>query len=389
MTYRRSPVRLILGTLLASAVAGHATAVELQRPSKIIQTPLNNLLIAEVGTVAAAPNSGRVSIVDRHGNRRTLIDGLPSAPTNAANTPSGPSGLYLVGRTLLVAIGEGNPTVAGPVPRTEVPNPAVSSPIFSSVLAVHFSAAVETKTTGVTLSLGDHHALKHGERLVRHDVKGRRITIELIVDFPDYISEPLPALAINVRHSHPYGVVADSDYLYVPDGGFNLVHKVDMETGDFAPLVSFPNTPNPRFPGFGPPTSENVPTSIRWDDEVLLVTVFNGFPFAAGQSQVMAVDPDTGASLPLITGLTSAIDVLPIRAGCVTVGYLTLEYSVDQLGGLPGRLQVYDAAGTAVEVLSTWLITPSSMAYDWKSGDITVAEISLGGLVVIPRSAGE
>ncbi len=384
MTCRYSVVCLILGFSLASALGGHVTAVELQRPSKILQTPLKNFLVAEVGTATAAPNSGRVSIIDRRGNRRTLIDGLPSAPTNAANTPSGPSGLYLDGRTLFVAIGEGNPTVSGPVPRTEIPNPAVASPIFSSVLAVHFSAVVELKTTGVTLSLSDHYALENGERLVRRDAKGGRVTIELIVDFPDYISEPLPSLAANVRHSHPYGVVADCDYLYVPDGGFNLVHKVDIATGIFAPLVSFPNTVNPLFPGFGPPTSENVPTSIRWDGDELLVTVLNGFPFAAGQSQVVAVDPDMGGSSPRIAGLTSAIDVLPLHADCSTVGYLTLEYSINQLGGLPGRLQLYDAAGTLVEVLSSSLVTPSSMSYDRKSGNITVTEISGGNLMVIP-----
>jgi hypothetical protein len=64
------------------------------------------------------------------------------------------------------------------------PNPA--SPLFSSVLAVQFSAAMEMRTTGVTLSLADHHALKAGQTLIRADAQPGRMTIELIADFSDY-----------------------------------------------------------------------------------------------------------------------------------------------------------------------------------------------------------
>lgn len=332
-----------LAVAAVSGFANPAAAVELQRPSKVVRTPAGNLLVAEVGTAAAPVNTGRVSIVDADGGRRTLIDGLPSAPKNAANTPSGPSGLFLRGRTLFVAIGEGNPTLAGPVPRTEVPNPAVASPIFSSVLAVHFSAKVEQKTTGVSLTLADHVALKAGDRLVREDAAGRRITIELVVDFADYVAEPVPALATNVRHSHPYGVAADADYLYVADGGYNLVHKVDIDTGLYATLVSLPPSPNPT--PVGPRTVENVPTSIRWDGDRLLVTVLSGFPFVPGLSEVRAVDPATGATSVVVAGLSSAIDVIPLTVDGDTVGYLTLEYSLAHLVGGPGRLMLVTAAG--------------------------------------------
>src|ERR1043166_9681859 len=46
-----------------------------------------NLFVSETGTPAL--NSGRISIVDSDGNRRTLLDGLPSA-INDVNEPSGP-----------------------------------------------------------------------------------------------------------------------------------------------------------------------------------------------------------------------------------------------------------------------------------------------------------
>jgi hypothetical protein len=363
-----------------AAGAARAADPDLQRPAKLALTPLGNLLVAEVGTAAAPANTGRVSIVSPNGHRRTLIDGLPSAPTNAANTPSGPSGLYLAGRTLYVVIGEGDPTLPGPLPRTEVPNPDVASPIFSSVLAVHFGAAVERFTTGVTLTLADHTALKNGAKLVRKDADGRKVTIELIVDFPDYLPEPLPTLAANVRHSHPYGVVADDDYLYVVDGGYNLVHKVEIATGEYETLVAFPVTPNPT--PFGPPVVENVPTSIRWDGDQLLVTLLSGFPFVPGLSQVRTIDPETGDDAALITGLSSAIDVLPLQVDGVTVGYLTLEYSQAHLAGGPGRLQLFTLLGSAV--LDDELTTPASMVYDRKSDSVIIASISTGELIVIP-----
>jgi hypothetical protein len=356
---------------------------DLQRPAKLVLTPLGNLLVAEAMSAEAPLNTGRISIVASDGNRRSLIEGLPSSPSSLGNEATGPSGLYLTGRTLYVVIGLGNPTIPGPRPRTEIPNPnGPASPIFSSVLAVHFSAATERFTTGVTLTLADHFALKDGERLVRTDSAGRKITIELIVDLPDYLPEPLPILQTNVRHSQPYGVVADDDFLYVVDGGFNCVFKAMIATGEFETLVAFPNTPNPLFGIIGPPVIENVPTSIRWDGDRLLVSILGGFPFPAGQSQIRAVDPDTGEDFQVIGGLTSAVDALPLRVFGITVAYLTLEYSLDFLTGGPGRLQLFTPFGAVV--LDDELPGAGSMVFDHKSFSVIVASINTGELTVIP-----
>src|SRR6185369_8598592 len=131
-----------------SAVETFATG--LVAPSKIIQTPLGNFLVAEGGP--EVPNNGRISIVDQQGHRRTLLEGLPSARTFVGDF-NGTTGVYLQGRTLFVLNGQGDVTLAGPVQGTERANPTPASPIFSSVLAVRFSAATEDTTTGITLTL--------------------------------------------------------------------------------------------------------------------------------------------------------------------------------------------------------------------------------------------
>src|SRR5690606_19394726 len=94
------------------------------------------LLVAEAGT--ASPNHGRVSLIDRDARRFTLIDGLPSALFLGRDV-SGPSGLLLGERRLYIAIGSGDTTVAGTGQGSEIPNPNVSSPLFSSVLLLEFA----------------------------------------------------------------------------------------------------------------------------------------------------------------------------------------------------------------------------------------------------------
>jgi hypothetical protein len=82
--------------------------------------------------------------------------------------------------------------VAATLRKSGIPNPNPASPIFSSVLAAHHSAAVEKNPTGVALDLADHYALRAGETVVRRDAHGRKITVESFVDFSDYVPETLP-----------------------------------------------------------------------------------------------------------------------------------------------------------------------------------------------------
>ena len=278
--------------------------------------------------------------------------------------------------------GQGDVTLRGPLPGTEMANPTPASPIFSSVLAVHFSESMEEKTTGVTLTLADHQALKAGQRLVRSDANGRKMMIELITDFADYAPEPRPNFADNVRHSHPYGVVGRGRQLYIVDAGLNSVRKVDVRRGTTESLASFAPTPNPRPPG--PGFLENVPTSIRWDGHDLLVTLLSGGPsFLPGYSTVQQVDPRTGEITPLIGGLSSAIDVTPLGSRCRDEGFLSLEHNLTFPTPGPGRIQSFSSATASPVVLADCLTTPTSMVLDRKGNRVVITELTTGRLVTL------
>ena len=349
----------------------------LQGPTKILQSPLGNLIVAETGP--AVENSGRVSIVGLDGTRRTLLAGLPSGE-NSIGDFAGTQGVFLHGRTLYVLNGEGDATLPGPFPGTELPNPSPASPIISSILAVHFSAATERNTTGFTLTLADHQALKDGATLRFGNGGGDKITVKLIADFPNFVADPLAAFPANVDHANPFGIVGIGNQLYVVDGGLNNLLQVDIATGNTSVLVTFPVIPNPL--PFGPPVMEAVPTSVREYNGQLLVTLFRGFPFAPGSADVVQVDPLTGTVTPFIDGLTAAIDVLPVKSKGHT-SFLTLEISVDFLNGVPGRLQRFATpAGPGVPI-SNCLIGPSNMVRDEKTGTLYITSIFTGQIIQI------
>lgn len=358
----------------------------LESPLGITQLNRNNLLVAETGT--GAPGSGRVTILGLDGTRRTLLAGLPSG-INDVNEPSGPAGMFLHGRTLYVLIGIGDTIKAGPIPGTAIPNPAgPSSPIFSSILAIHFGVIVERRTEGFTLSSADQQALADGALVRLSNGRGDRIIVELVANFPDYTPNPLPFFADNVRGSNPFALVGVGDQLYVTDGGQNAVWQVDANTGAFSALTIFPTIPNPFFnplpppPSIGGPVVEAVPTGITYSDGQLLVTLFRGFPFPPGASQVVAVDPLTGAQTPSITGLKSAIGVLPVTESGDT-DYLVLQH-VSNAGPFlegPGLLLRFATPGGAPTLIADCLNRPAAMTLDERTGTAYVAEL-VGGRVV-------
>ncbi len=359
---------MLLATAKASAQCTELIA-GLHEPLGSALTNRGNLLVSESGT--GAQGSGRISIVDPSGNRRTLLDGLPSAL------------IFMSGRTLYVAMGVGDVVIAGPCPGSDRPNPSgPSSPIFSSVLAIQFSATVERSTTGFTLTPADEQALADHQTVTLSNDSGQ-ITIRMVANFPDYVPFPIPCFPDNVQHSNPFQLVAVEDTLYVTDGGRNLAWAVNLLTESFSPLVAFPDIPNPLYPALGGPFLQAVPTGIAAFDDQLLVTLFRGAPFPTGVSTAEQIDPTTGGDTPLITGRTDAIGILPMKTRSAT-SYLVLQYaSAGPFFQGPGLVLRFDDPASPPMVIANCLTHPTSMTLNERTGKLYVTE-EAGRVVAIP-----
>ncbi len=378
------PAAALALSLTAVSVAGQCptstVATGLLAPTKII-TAGDGLLVAEAGI---GPNMGRISLVDPGtGQVRTLIAGLPSGFSPPNGDPSGPSGMALQGNTLFVTIGLGDAVVAGQHQGSQIPNPAPSSPLFSSVLALRLTRHGTTLNGGFTLTPADQATLKSTSSATLHNPDGDLMTINLIADFPDYVPEFFPDEPANVRQSNPFGVVAIENHLYVPDASTNTLRVVNLDTGSFQTLTSFAPLPNSLYP-VGFPVVEAVPNSIRQFGDGLLVTLLSGFPFPPGGAKVLAIDPATGNQTAFISGLTAAIDVAPAkRSGNQSV--LTLEFSADMSPRVPapGRLSIYRSPFTTPTVIADCLFTPTSMAIDKAGSFAYVTEIFAGKVIKV------
>jgi hypothetical protein len=338
----------------------------LRGPMKLVAMDDGNILVAEAGTGA---NTGRISIIDRDRRRFTIVDGLPSARFNG--DPTGPSGVLLVGRRLFITIGGGDVSLPGPVQGSEIPNPSPTSPLFSSILLVEFSDAATGLPLGFWLPPESHQRLAAGEGVYLTNVDGQTARISRFVDFPDYIAEPRPDVPNNIRPSNPFGLVGHAFRLDVNDASRNLVFSVDVATAQPRVLLHFPPVPNAATP-MGPPVVDAVPATIRGYGDWLLVSYLTGFPFAAGNASVQLVDRHDGTARPLITGLQTAIDLLPITRGAGL--FYVLEFSRQVTAGAPGRLLRIDALDRAPLVLADTLDAPTSLAIDPVTRDVLVTE---------------
>ncbi|MCK9539823.1 ScyD/ScyE family protein [Dokdonella sp.] len=351
----------------------------LRLPVSSLMTEQGHLLISESGN--GSPNSGRISIVDQSGQRRTLVRGLPSGPADVGD-PSGPAGLLMRGRVLFLAMGTGNSGIMGPRPGTTLANPAgPSSPIFASVLAMYFLPAAEIDATGFTITPADQQALAQGEFIKLTDGNGNAMWVHMVTKFPNFAPEPLPGIPDNIALSNPFGIAAQDTSYYVTDGGRNLVWRIDR--GEASEFVKFPNIPNPLFEHHvGGPFIQAVPTSIIGVHGKLLVTLFRGAPFATGVSTVEEIDASTGEDLPMLTGLTTAIDIIPSFGGVPPWLVLEMSASGPFFNG-PGTLLQFDDPAEPPTTLADCLEAPTSMTLDRGSGTLYVTERT-GKLVSVP-----
>jgi hypothetical protein len=377
MQIRTSIIAIALATAVATGFAQTVSvlATGLNSPIKIILTAEGNLLVSE-STVQL--NTGRVSIVDRGGSRRSLLEGLPSGPAYPGGAALGPAGLVLDGRTLYVSILEGNSLVAAVPGGPPLPNPnGPASPIFSSILKVRFSADVDRIQSLFNLSLDEQFVLADGLEVRLSNADGQTATVELLADFPDI---PLDLREIH-GHVTPFSIALDAarEFLYAADSGQNRVLKVNVNSGRTQTLVRFPRIPRvPALPGVT--EIDAVPTGIRFYGDQLLVTFLTGAPFAEGEAVVRTVNPVTGEVRPFINGLTTATDVLH-RSTAAADQFFVTEFRSILRPGEPGRLIQFDSPQG--RVIADQLMGPNGIAQDPATGDIFVTEFLAGRITQV------
>lgn len=364
----------LLLTMIAAAQTASTLTAGLKAPGKILYTDGGNLIVAEAGQ---GPNTGRISLVDRCGKRTTLIDGLPAGVSSEGST-SGPSGLALRGKTLFVSIGEGDALVAGDAPGMAKPNPnGPASPLLSSVLAVEFNTEIDRSAGGFTLTPSNHATLKSSTNFNLGNAQNELAAIKVLADFPDFAADPF----IGSRASNPFALALDGNQLFVADAGGNLIRKVNIETGAMDVLTGFAPLPNPL--PFGPPVSDAVPDGIRVFGDKLLVTFLTGFPFAAGRAEVRSVELATGKQATFIGGLTTAIDLLPVKTRLGADQFYVLEISSNLAQGAPGRLLRFDSQAATPVVIASGLIGAVGITRDNRSGDLFITETFTGRILQI------
>ena len=168
----------------------------------------------------------------------------------------------------------------------------------------------------------------------------------------------------------------ETDQLYVTDGGENKIWQIDLSTGSFKTLTQFPSDANPLYPGLGGPKEDAVPTGITYSEGRLLVALFRGVPFAPGTSGVEQVDPVTGGHKEFITGLTSAIDIKPIK-NLGSTNYLVLQFSsIGPFLGGPGLVLRFTSPNSPGVVVTNCLGAPTAMTLDEKTGTLYVTGLS-------------
>jgi hypothetical protein len=230
----------------------------------------------------------------------------------------------------------------------------------------------------------DHVRLADGFDVHLVNGSGERALVRVLADLRDiYPGNP----ANPVSASNPFGLLLLGNRFYLPDAGQNSLVRIDRETGRIQTIVHFPPVRNTA--PFGPPVSQPVPNGIRkLSDGSALVTLLSGFPFGPGAASVQKVDVSERTTTAFISGLTMAIDVLPL--GHAKGPFLVLEYASRFVppgpggpGGFmpPGRLLRFADRTSAPEVLSSALVSPTSMAFDDCTGELFVAEIQTGKII--------
>lgn len=386
---RLLPATLAFFTAIGYSQQSSVLVTGLNLPYKLVLTEAGNLLVSEGGT---GPNTGRISLVTRSGARTSLIEGMPSGQSNPDLTLIGPTGLALRGRTLYIAMSEGDSLRGGATPGSLILNPAgVSSPLFHSVLRARFDADVDsvretftlTKEHQQTIADGTAVTLENGSR--QHVMIDRFATFPVVTPDPNIVYRHSDPFALAVGPARPAGSPADGPAaLYLVDSGQNSIVRIDSDSGHSRVVARFPPTPNPTK--IGPPMVDAVPTGAVVVGSQILVSMLSGFPFVPGQARVMAVNLPSGRIDPWINLLTSATDIAVRVTPAGEYQYLVLGFSDNMTATppAPGRLMLYTTP--VGQVLVNNLAAPTGIAVDQATGEVFIAEFGAGRIskVTIP-----
>lgn len=184
---------------------------------------------------------------------------------------------------------------------------------------------------------------------------------------------------------NPFRFKLLGDLIYVVDAAQNSIERMTF-AGEKTTVFSFKRLmQTPEAMQSLSPTEfsgqsyevDAVPTGIAINGGRLHVSLFGGFPFAAGAGQIMSMSLDGSEAEIDVSGLNAPVD-LAITGGKI----LILEHGLfDQASGFrpqSGRLIAFDDMYGGREVIVDGLTRPVSMLVS-ESGEIVISE--LGGTI--------
>jgi hypothetical protein len=364
----RCPVAY-LGVVLTHCLLAQEFTSGLQLPQRLLFTPRGNLLVSEGGT--PQPNTGRVSVVDRQGNRRTLLSQLPTGLAHATN-PIGPTGMALDGRTLYLLIGEGD-IFLDRLPASYDFNPdGPSSPIFSSLLRIQFNRDIDDIQGEFAISAVDQWALIDGYDVNLRGQAGEQATVQLLTAFRQVHRNVLGGI-LRVRPSNPYAIVFDpaGRTLYVNDASAETISRIDPTTGRLLTLFRF--EPFIRSTPAGPTYVDTVPTGMCLSGGNLVIGNLTGGLFPEGEAALRLFNPNSRRMQMMAENFTMVSDIACSGAGPGSSKIAVAEFSLNLAAGAPtGRVRLYDSGTNTTRILGSGF-APTGLAIEPASGDVYVA----------------
>lgn len=228
------------------------------------------------------------------------------------------------------------------------------------------------------MGLGDVLLLEDGRVLFTLDDNFEAITLQQLN--PD-LSQAAPLLTrsgtMNALAYSP-----QTERLYVAESTANIISTITLD-GVITPFVSFPLLENGQ---------QAVPAGLTIDPTTgdVLVALFSGqiwdyygtiLSFMVGDAKIIRVDPHTGETSDMITGLTTAIDIAADENGNIFVAEMSTRWPTPTLhhtfdvhnpnappddGGyarFSGRISLYPADGGPPIILMDDVDAPTNLTY--------------------------